>query len=64
MSEGSLSTRPVPWKHHIKHANESPVVEVANIAYCDIVNRFGRVRIPQRKPNAEGSELFPVNVVG
>jgi hypothetical protein len=56
--------RMVPWKHHIKHANESPLVEVANIADRDIVYRFGRVRIPQRKPETEGCELVLVNVEG
>ena len=37
-------------------------MQVANIADREIVNRFGRVQVPQRKLETEGTELVPVNI--
>jgi hypothetical protein len=55
----------VPWKYHIEHANENPFTYITNIADRDVVvDRFGRVWIPQRKSVILGCELVPINVEG
>ena len=50
MSE-KIIRRMVPWQCNVEHANERPFVQIANIAYRDVViGIFRRVWIPQGEP--------------